>query len=273
MTLIQDADKEVIIVSPYVDLSKWDKMKKCLEKAVQKGIKITFIARRNAKQDLSVLSNIGITPTLIDDLHAKVYINDSYAIVTSLNLVQYSDINSIDIAYRTDTKAERKELLGFVDKYIVDTRKTPPPVPTRITQNLTESTVVFNEYQTAKIHEAFVGKFWDAKFNKTSAYVFGESLFPFGDAMMDSRLTIRISKSRTDFDEIIKYIETLHFQSYHDFRIELNLKSKNSLYYLDFVPTRKIELQKLIDDYINVCNIILNSEIHTVLKRQPNFFI
>ena len=71
MTLIQDADKEVIIVSPYVDLSKWDKMRKCLQKAVERGLKITFIARRNAKQDLSFLTSIGIHPILIDDLHAK----------------------------------------------------------------------------------------------------------------------------------------------------------------------------------------------------------
>ncbi|TRW26756.1 hypothetical protein FMM05_05100 [Flavobacterium zepuense] len=270
MTLIQDADKEVIIVSPYVDLSKWDKMRKCLQKAVERGLKITFIARRNAKQDMSFLTSIGIHPILIDDLHAKVYINDDYGIVTSLNLLLYSDINSIDIAYKTEAKHERKELVDFVNRYIVDVKKIAKEQSNKITQNITEKTIFFNEYQVGKILDAFENKFWDAKFNATATYVFGSGLFPFGDAMFDSRLTIRISKSRSDFNDIIQYLETLHFEDYHEFKVELNLKSKNSYHYLDFVPTRPIKLQELVTDYLHVVKTILKSDIRKVLKKQQN---
>ncbi|AXO79980.1 hypothetical protein DZC78_06125 [Olleya aquimaris] len=101
MTLIEESDKELILVSPYVELSNWNKMKKCIDRAIKRGVKIIFVARKNAKQNLSFLKQSGIKLIFVNDLHAKLYINDSYGIVTSQNIVYYSDINSIDIAYRT----------------------------------------------------------------------------------------------------------------------------------------------------------------------------
>ena len=41
MTLIVEAEKELILVSPYVKINDWDKMKKSLLKAVNKGVAIT----------------------------------------------------------------------------------------------------------------------------------------------------------------------------------------------------------------------------------------
>ena len=123
MTLIVEAEKELILVSPYVKINNWDKMKKSLSKAVNKGITITFIVREDTTNDLSPLNTLNITPILIKDLHAKVYINDKYAIVTSQNITHYSDINSIDIGYQTETEMERAELINFVNKYIKNLEK------------------------------------------------------------------------------------------------------------------------------------------------------
>ena len=272
MTLIQESERKLIIVSPYVNLSDWAKMVKCLEKAISRGVEVIFIARRNAKQDLSVFKNIGINPILIDDLHAKVYINDNYGIVTSLNLVHYSDINSIDIAYKTDNEVEKEELLRFVNKYVLNSKSVQESKTSKVTLITTENQIRFNEHQVNQIFESFCSKFWRCNINKTSTYIFCSALLPFADVMVDSRLTIRISKQRTDFDEIIKFIETIHFPSFHDFSIELKLNSQNSYHYIDFVPTRTIELQKLIADYLNVVDLILNSSIHNVLKKQNSFW-
>lgn len=271
MTLIQESERKLIIVSPYVNLSDWAKMVKCLEKAISRGVEVIFIARRNAKQDLSILRSIGINPILIDDLHAKVYINDSYGIVTSLNLVHYSDINSIDIAYRTNNEEEKEELLRFVNKYVLNDKLIKEVKASKVTLVTTENKIRFNEHQVEQIFESFRSKFRDCNINKTSAYIFCSSLLPFADVMVDSRLTIRISKQRNDFDEIIKFIETIHFPSFHDFSIELKRNSQNSYNYIDFVPTRAIELQKLIADYLNVVSLILNSGIYRILKKQKSF--
>lgn len=108
MTLIESAEKELILVSPYVSINDWEKMKKCLKRAIERKVTIKMYVRKNANQDLKFLKEIGIKPILIENLHAKVYINEKYGIVTSQNLVSYSDINSIDIAYETEKNEERE---------------------------------------------------------------------------------------------------------------------------------------------------------------------
>jgi len=263
MTLIQDADKELIIVSPYVNLNNWDKMVKCLERTIRRGVNVKFIVRKNAKQDLSLLKNLGITPIMVDDLHAKVYINEKYGIVTSLNLLHYSDINSIDIAYSTQTEKQRIELVNFVDKYVY-VQSTPTLIngiskpKNNISTHLTNKSIFFNEYQVEKVCSAFEKKFWKSKFTPTSTYIFCGDILPFGDIMMDSRLTIRIKKSRLDFDNIISKIEEINFINYHNLKLELDVTKKNNYNYLEFIPTRPIEIAKLIDDYFDVVTKINN---------------
>lgn len=96
MTLIEEAEKELILVSPYVEVSKWNKMKSCLKRTVSRNVNILFVARKNATQDLSFITELGIEVKLVENLHAKLYINENYAIVTFQNITYYSDINSID---------------------------------------------------------------------------------------------------------------------------------------------------------------------------------
>jgi sugar-specific transcriptional regulator TrmB len=43
MTLIQEAESELVLVSPYINIRSWDKMKKCLSKAVERGVNVTFM--------------------------------------------------------------------------------------------------------------------------------------------------------------------------------------------------------------------------------------
>ncbi|MDV4042952.1 hypothetical protein CMT37_08945 [Elizabethkingia anophelis] len=65
MTLIDEAEKELIIVTPYVNIAEWEKMKKCLKTAVSKKVNISFYCRENADQDLAPLRKLGIEPILI----------------------------------------------------------------------------------------------------------------------------------------------------------------------------------------------------------------
>ena len=122
MTLIEDAEKQLIIVSPYVEIKNWDKLKRCLKNAVARDVEITFYVRENAKQDLEPLRQFSSKIILIKDLHAKIYLNDSYGIVSSQNLYQYSDINSIDFAYSTETELERNQLVKLIDKYLKNSK-------------------------------------------------------------------------------------------------------------------------------------------------------
>ncbi|MFV8324682.1 hypothetical protein [Flavobacterium sp. ZS1P14] len=283
MTLITEADKELILVSPYVKINDWEKMKKCLAKAVNKGVKISFIARQNTNDDLSPLKALDIYPILIRDLHAKVYINDKYGIVTSQNITQYSDINSIDIGYQTEDEKERTELIDFVNNYIKDIKTEDEKVKPidedrrplalekntflRIENQNNDNVKQLSEYNLEKLHQAFINNFSKSKIKKTSSYLFCDDILPFADVMIHTRYIIKINKYRTDCDLILKKIEEINFSYNHKFKIEL-LTSHKSFYYLDFIPIGSLKMNKLIDDYFNITKSILKSDVIKVLKVQ-----
>ena len=282
MTLIDDAEKNLIIVSPYVEMTNWEKMKKCLSKSLKKGININFIIRKNAKNnDLLSLRQLNIQPLLVQDLHAKVYINDNYAIVTSLNITHYSDINSIDIAYQTENEAERTELVEYVNKYIVSVKSkeekvTPVEINTkhfvsektnlvRLQHRSLREDIELSEFEVDKLHQIFSSYFSYSNIKNSSTYLFCGDVLPFCDVMIDCKYVLKIKKSRPDCEMILNKIEEINFNLFYKYDVEL-LVSHSSFYYLDFVPRGKFEITKLVNDYIEITNTILRSDFIKVLK-------
>lgn len=121
LSLMDDAEKRLIIVSPYNTLADkenrpWKKVTKCLQRAKERNVDISYFARKS--EDHRGLDMLGITPTLIERLHAKMFLNDHYAILTSMNLVQASDEASLDFAAKTETEEEYRQVLDYFEKYI-----------------------------------------------------------------------------------------------------------------------------------------------------------
>lgn len=120
LTLLDEADRKLIIVSPYVKIDKWFKLKKKLESAIMRNIEIEFYIREdnNSFESFEQVRIFGIEPIGIPDLHTKLYMNEKNAIVTSMNLLLNSDTNSLDIGYKTETEKEYAELLEYYNRYI-----------------------------------------------------------------------------------------------------------------------------------------------------------
>lgn len=118
MSLIQDAEEELIIVSPYVNIAGWKKMKKTLSDAVSRNVNIKYYVRSGTTCDLEPLKDIGIKPLLVDDLHTKLYISEKQAIITSQNMTQSSDDYSIDFGHEINDLSEVQQLKEYVNKYI-----------------------------------------------------------------------------------------------------------------------------------------------------------
>lgn len=118
MTLIDQATKELIVVSPYNKLDNWKKLTQRIKKAQERGINIRWFIRNKIKNNAEQIRKIGITPIEIDNLHCKIYMNEKNAVVTSMNLHEYSDSSSIDIGYFITDKKRHQELLAFIDNYI-----------------------------------------------------------------------------------------------------------------------------------------------------------
>jgi len=120
MTLIEESDEFVILVSPYVKISKWYKLIKKLENLDSRNIPVEFIIRddQTNQRSFQELNDLGIRYTAIKDLHCKLYINEKYAIVSSMNLLLSSEINSLELAYQTENESEYQELKEFCERYL-----------------------------------------------------------------------------------------------------------------------------------------------------------
>jgi hypothetical protein len=118
MTLIDQAKEEIIIVSPYNKFKYWKKLTQRIDKAKQRGVKIKWYIRKNVENNVEQIRQIGIEPIEIENLHCKLYLNERHAVVTSMNLHEYSDTSSIDIGYLITEEDKYKELTDFIDVYI-----------------------------------------------------------------------------------------------------------------------------------------------------------
>ena len=118
MTLIEEASKQLIIISPYYNVSKWYKLLNAFDSLKNKNISIEFYVRKSEHVSISEIKNIGFIPFEIPNLHTKLYLNETYGIVSSMNLNVSSDTNSLDIAYKTESVKEYAELYKYYETYI-----------------------------------------------------------------------------------------------------------------------------------------------------------
>jgi hypothetical protein len=139
LEIIDEADETLIIVSPFIKLdnSKGD-LEKFVEKLKEKSKKgIVEIHTRPKGHDkgeeeiytVEKLSKIftGISSDHIyfnKNLHAKLYFNGKKALITSMNLLDHSIENSIEIGYLTDDIDECKKIKEqFYEKYLIEPYK------------------------------------------------------------------------------------------------------------------------------------------------------
>jgi hypothetical protein len=100
--LLKNSQKEIILISPYIQLQK--RIKEILSQKKDNGLNIIFVCReKDLKEDLSrFATEVFDCPTL----HAKCYMNENEAIITSLNLYEFSQQNNEEMGFyikRSDT--------------------------------------------------------------------------------------------------------------------------------------------------------------------------
>lgn len=260
MTLIDNAKTELILVSPYISIDNWAKFKKCLQRAVDRGVNITIYARENANQNLDTIKSFKVNLYLVKDLHAKIYMNESYAIASSQNLIQYSDDNSIDFGYSTETEEERQQLLGLISQYLIVSKPALPRIQDlvkmvenkeTVTQN---ELVIFKNSEIKKIYDTFNEKFDSVRISNDATYVYCSKLFPFGDVMFREGLEIRFNFQHKGCDAIVKILDNLNFKNNHYQYEKKMVMNKTHHSSFIFIPQNVTDIQKLIYDYVFMCN-------------------
>jgi hypothetical protein len=126
--LLKNSQKEIILISPYFQLQK--RIKEILSQKKDNGLDISFVCRANdLKEDLSMVSTkIFDCPTL----HAKCYMNENEAIVTSLNLYEFSQQNNEEMGFYIKNSDASEQIFREITteaKRLCRNQINPPPPP------------------------------------------------------------------------------------------------------------------------------------------------
>lgn len=105
--IIKNARKELVIVSPYIDVSV--RFNNALKAAEKNNVKVTIISRKEtaknvSKDDASRFDDFvkrGFEVYLVERLHAKLYFNETQGITASVNFNKSSQDNSEEIGIFT----------------------------------------------------------------------------------------------------------------------------------------------------------------------------
>jgi hypothetical protein len=120
LSLLDESDERVIIVSPYMKISKWYKFVNKVNELKTRSILTEIYVRDDPDNTATYrdLDQLALQYKKIPHLHSKLYLNERYGIVTSMNLLLSSEINSLEIGYATETWSEYNDLLGYYHRYI-----------------------------------------------------------------------------------------------------------------------------------------------------------
>lgn len=125
--LIKKAQDKIILISPFLKLN--DRIKELLEDKNRLKIDIRIVYGKSELQpeETRWLKELEFVRTsFCKNLHAKCYINESFAIITSMNLYEFSQVNNNemgiyisrnkDTELYTETFAEAKRIIRISDE-------------------------------------------------------------------------------------------------------------------------------------------------------------
>ncbi len=129
LSIIESAKQEVTIVSPYLKL--WPHAKQALERAARKKVvRLRLVIRKNRddkdkdKDDLSWLSALGVEVLEVENLHAKIYINETSAILSSMNFHASSAQGSLEVAVPITDPVTLSQLREYITETLIPSAKS-----------------------------------------------------------------------------------------------------------------------------------------------------
>ena len=134
--IIREADKLLVIISPYIKVD--EQLKGRIERKSSSGTTVRVIYGKRRNQDdyewLQSLASVEIY--FCEHLHAKCYLNESEALLASMNLYEYSMVKNYEMGILV-SKAQNHGLYGEIieeaehiaeqSKLLVQTSTPQPP--------------------------------------------------------------------------------------------------------------------------------------------------
>lgn len=116
--IIDGARKRLVLVSPFNEYST--RVHQALKRAAaRQGLSITVVCRKEQQQTERPLweqleSDYGAKVLLVERLHAKIYLNETRGVITSMNLYQSSTAENKEIGFRIRDEATIRQ----IDRYV-----------------------------------------------------------------------------------------------------------------------------------------------------------
>lgn len=144
--LIKNSKNKLYLITPYLQLNR--QIKPYIKDLVYKSpsIQIIVVCRSDKinVEDMGFLQDLkNVFIWALDNLHAKCYMNEDTAIITSMNLYQYSEGNNYEMGIKFDKKDDERifqEISNYIDiilreskQYEIKKKDTESPQIKKIT--------------------------------------------------------------------------------------------------------------------------------------------
>ncbi|MCG7847625.1 MAG: phospholipase D family protein [ANME-2 cluster archaeon] len=118
--LIKNSEEKLFLVSPYLQIA--DSLKHLIMERDLRKIDIRVVYRKDNKinaEDMSFLQELtSVKIYAHENLHAKCYLNENTAIIASMNLYQYSQVNNREMGIKIEKEME-PELYNDISKEVM----------------------------------------------------------------------------------------------------------------------------------------------------------
>ncbi|HYE77787.1 MAG TPA: hypothetical protein VEI97_07365 [bacterium] len=117
---IAGSTKRVVIISPYIKL--WNNLERELESARKRNVETCLYSRsgKDSEMDLKTIARLFSKVGSIHTLHAKLYRFDDEILLSSMNLYDFSQSSSREIAIRILDKYQKMDIEEYMNKLIVE---------------------------------------------------------------------------------------------------------------------------------------------------------
>ena len=119
--IIDQAEEEIVLISPYINAD--DETKGLIKKTTREvTIDVIYGKRQLKPHESEFFVNLNIKLTYREDLHAKCYLNEKEALLTSMNLYEYSQLNNEEMGILVSRKDDR-ELYEAIHRQAMEWKK------------------------------------------------------------------------------------------------------------------------------------------------------
>lgn len=118
ISLIDNAKKFVVIVSPYSDLTGWEGLKTAINNTSKRNVDVSYFVREG--EGSKGIEDLNVMICEVPMLHTKMFFNESEAIIASFHLMNTPDINW---AFGLNNQKEYEDLINFFERFIKPSAK------------------------------------------------------------------------------------------------------------------------------------------------------